>query len=387
MMKSSYKISITGKNIKRFLKQLIKLKINLYHINESKNQLILICDQENYYKIKSIKTTYKIKLLDIKGIDKYKNIFKRHLIFITLFILGVILLILMSNVILEVEVIHNDKELKELLLEELESHNIKKYSLKVDYQEKEKIIDSIIKKYPDKLEWLEITEVGNSYIIRVEERIIESETITNNPQNLVAAKDGMITEIIASSGTVLKEKYDYVKKGDIIVTGVIKNNETIMNQTDALGQVKAETWYTIEVEMPLNYYEEYYTEQEQKTWQFTLFSNSINLFNFNSYSKKEQTVEFYLGCNLFPLGLQYVTEKEKTIIDEEYTEEEAIIKAEELASTKLLATLEQGSEIIYQKTLKKTQNNSKIIIEVFFKVIEDITSYQEIIEENVEEIE
>ena len=37
----------------------------------------------------------------------------------------------------------------------------------------------------------------------------------------------MITSIFASSGEVVKKKYDYVKKGDILISGFIYNKELI----------------------------------------------------------------------------------------------------------------------------------------------------------------
>ena len=65
------------------------------------------------------------------------------------------------------------------------------------------------------------------------------------------------------------------------------------------------------------------------------------------------------------------------------TFDEAIDKAVLLAREKMLMQLSDDEEILYEKKLKTTQNNSTIIVEVFFKVYENITSYQEILE-NIE---
>ena len=46
-----------------------------------------------------------------------------------------------------------------------------------------------------------------------------------------------------------------------------------------------------------------------------------------------------------------------------------------LATNKLTNKIGEDSEIVSKKVLKKYKKNSKIIVEVFFKVKEDITEY------------
>ena len=49
-----------------------------------------------------------------------------------------------------------------------------------------------------------------------------------------------------------------------------------------------------------------------------------------------------------------------------------------MAKEKLLNSLQGDSKILYQKKLKLYEENSTIIVEVFFKVYEDITDYKNI---------
>ena len=77
------------------------------------------------------------------------------------------------------------------------------------------------------------------------------------------------------------------------------------------------------------------------------------------------------------------------MIDEVYTYEEAINKAVDLAREKLETKLNGEEKILYEKKLKTTQNNSTIIVTVFFKVYENITAYakiEEIIEKNIDHV-
>ena len=56
------------------------------------------------------------------------------------------------------------------------------------------------------------------------------------------------------------------------------------------------------------------------------------------------------------------------------------------AEKELKKKLKKDEEVIDKKTLKKIKKNSKIEVEVFFKVKEDITDYLDISDVNIEEL-
>jgi len=64
---------------------------------------------------------------------------------------------------------------------------------------------------------------------------------------------------------------------------------------------------------------------------------------------------------------------ETDVIDEEYTIDTVDDKAYSLAEEKLKQQLSKDDEVISKKILKKYEKDSKIIVEVFFRVKEDIT--------------
>ena len=69
----------------------------------------------------------------------------------------------------------------------------------------------------------------------------------------------------------------------------------------------------------------------------------------------------------------YSTYLETEVIDEEYTIDNVDDKAYLLAEEKIRQQLSKDDEVISKKILKKYEKNSKIIVEVFFRVKEDIT--------------
>lgn len=378
MIKSLYRISITGKNPRNFLRSLYKLHIQMLKIEYYNNCIIILVDTENYKRLKKIKTSYCLDVIGRKGVARWKFLFQKHFVFVLSLIMGYLILFGLSNVIFDVEIVHTKEEIRSLVKKELEKEGIAKLRWKVSFERQEEIVSNILTKYKDKLEWLEIENVGTKYIVKVEERKINQPKAEKSPQDIIAKKDGVILKIEASTGTVIKKKNDFVKKGDVIITGVIKNQDTIMELVPADGVVYAETWYKSMVEMPLQYNEKYLTGKEKTVLQISFLNHKYNLFDFSPFTNSEDEIQKIVSNPLIPFSIQKTVQKELKVIDEVYTREEATKKAIELASLKLQKRLSVNDEIIKEKTLKITEKESKIIVEVFFKVKEDITATQRI---------
>ena len=373
-----YKIKITGKSLGYFLDLLIRKKVNFYYLEQTKDFIIIIIDDNDYKQIKKIKTTNKITILNRYGLPKVFYILEKYKYLLGSFLVTLIGLIFLSNMIFEVEVVHTKEEIRNIIYEDLKKLGIEKYKFKKTYDKKEQIKKMILNEEKEKIEWLEIENIGTKYIINVEERKKNTENNEQNPQDIIAKKDALIIEISADYGEVQKKKNDYVKKGETIISGIIKNKEEPVAKVRAAGKVYGEIWYKASVELPKHYYEEKFTKNEKKTLRIQFFNKEINLFNLKKY-KNYKIDEFVLiRNNYLPMKLTLDTQKELEIIEETYTFENCDKKALEVAEESLKRKLSEGSEIISKKILKKQNKNSKIIIEVFFKVKEDITATKDI---------
>ena len=301
-MINRYKLLITGRNV---LDKLIKDNIYLYDIDNYNDKVIVIVDEVGY---KKLKKKYKYKILNRYGKNKLNYLFNKYFIFICAFIVGVIINIFLSNIIFSIDIIHSNKKIRNIIKEDLNKYGIKRFYLKKSYKNKEKIIEKILKKENNNIEWLEIEEVGTKYIVRVEQRKKKIKDKKCPLQNIIAKKSAMILDIDAYSGEVVKKRLDYVSKGDVIISGLIHNKEKIVTKKCALGKVYGEVWYNVEVELPIKY-------------------------KLNTINKK----------------------------------------AIKIADNKM-----KGKNILSKKVLKKYQKNSKIIVDIFYKVKEDITDTESI---------
>lgn len=385
LLSNCIKIKVIGKNIERFIKRLHSEKVEMLEITYINYKEVNIkIYAKDYELVQKLKTIYEIEIIEIYGFLKLKQKIKENIVVILSIIIGCIIVYFLSNTIFTIEVIHSDYNLRKLIYEELENNGIEKYKFKKSYDEIQKIKENIINKYKDKIEWIEIEEVGTKYIVRLEERIINNEKEEISPRNIIAKKDAIILSINGTSGEVIKNKNDYVKKGDILISGEIKLYDEIKKYVRADGVIYGEVWYKASVEYPLNYYEEIKTGKKKKVLTITFLNKQYRLFDFNPYKDEETKKNIIVKNDFVPFNLSFDEVEELNIIDQKFGAEEAKKKAIEEVTSKIESKLKDKEHVIDVKCLKSETKDSKIILELFITVCENITDEEEIIIENIE---
>lgn len=380
-MTNRYRIKITGKDPKYFLRHLIVKKIKLYNIIEDHDGISLTVDEVDYAKILKMKTSYNIKIINRFGVAKLRYLLLKYKYILSFLFLTLGLMIILSHFIFFIDVIHSKEEIRELVENDLKEFGISKYRFRVSYAKKEEIRNKILEKEKDKIEWLEIDRIGTRYIVNVEERLIKDNKVDNEVRDIVAKKDAMILNIEAETGEIVRKKYEYVRKGDTIVSGTIKNKEDEVSKVKAEGKVYGEVWYSVTVELPKKYYEEKKTGKTSRALTLRIANKKISVpfsKDNKSYISEDSPI---LENNLIPIKLVLETKHEIEIIDKEYNMDNSSSEAIKLATKKLEDRLDEQSMILSKKVLKKTLKNSKIIVEIFFKVRENITDYKKISKE------
>ncbi len=377
-MMTKYRIRIVGKNCTYFLNLLIQRNITIYSFEKSDKYLIIVISLEDYKKIKKIRSSYKIEVLEVYGSLHYKNIIKNNWFFILSFFLSLLLLIFSSFFIYDIEVETSDLKIKKMILEDLKVREIAPFRLKKDYDYRTKVISEILLEERNNIEWLDIKTMGTKYKVFVVERVIDNSSDECYPSNIVANKDAFITNIDATYGEVNTALFRYVKKGDILISGDIHNKEDIMNRRCASGKVFGEVWYQVKVEVPKHYHEENVTGRIHRSIGYEFFHFKSKDY-FKTYKRKEIPI---LDNPILHSRLYYLEAMETKVIDKAFTIKNIDKYGVYLAEKKLLLKLPKDSKIIKKKILKKEENNSRIIVEVFFKVNEDIGIKKRIEEES-----
>ena len=373
------KIKVEGRNINNFIKKIIKKKINIIKlIPISYKEVQIILKYNDYKNIVKMKTIYKVSIINSYGKLKIKKIIKNNLILYISIIIGLILIIILSNIIFSIDIIHEDKTIRNLIKEELSKNGIKKYHFKKKYYELEKIEDIILNNNKDKLEWIEIKENGTKYIVRIEERKITKKEDINQYQNIISKKDAIITEINAIKGEKIKQINNYVRKGEVIISGLITLPNNTKIPSTAIGDVYGEVWYKINLNYPYIYQEEILTGKRKTIYVLDFFNHRISFLNFNKYKSFKSKDKILLSNNLYMINLIKEIQYELIVKDEVYPEDIAINKAKDY----IIKKLKKDNPDI--KTIKKiivvsSQEKEKTIeLKLFVSTIEKISQISKI---------
>lgn len=353
-------------NVSKFISKCLKYDIDLLNVSYVDDDIILVkIHKEDYSRLKKLCYFSKITKDGYLGIDAFLLFLKRNRVVLITVFFCFVLMYFIENIIVDVDVIHSNKEMIELVEKELKINGIKTFTYKKDYDELESIKNEIIESNPEKIEWMSITRKGMKYIVRLEERILTDIEENGGYCHVVAKKSGIIKKITSDSGEIIPAINDYVKEGDIIISGEIHLYEEVKDNICASGEVYAEVWYDVNVSVPLNHLEKTYTGNSR----YNFIINNKRFFK-DKYENYDEEVLNKL--NIFGFNIKYIREKEYKNYFDKYSEDEALEKAINEIIEKMQVKLGEKGEILSKKVLKKSQNNSKMDVEVFLVVLEDI---------------
>ena len=326
--------------------------------------MVVLIDVKDYLKIKRLNYYSKIRVVKYDGLLNIKKIIKDNMFYISVIFLSFIWMNLLTNYIVDIEIIHSNSGIRRLLKEELDKNNVKKFSLAYSFEELDNITKKILADNKNNLEWVSIKKDGMKYIVRAEERIIKNEVVSDKPRDIVASKDAYITKVIGSKGNVLVRQGEYVKKGTVLISGKITLYEDVKGVTSASGSVYGNVWYECTVETPKEISSERLTGRKRYNLNV---GNKILLRNKYQNFRQKNIREI----KIFGLKIKFYREEEVEIIKTKTDDEYALRRLKEEFDKKLNGK----GVIIYQKVLKKEENNSTIKYRVFIITNELINAY------------
>ena len=352
------------------LLKLNRLNVDIKEIHYEKEYLKFMILDKDLKRVKKYLVSYKVEVIDETGIYKLKSELKKNNLIIIGIIFASVIFLILSNLIVSVNVIHEDSTLRELIMESLKENGVTKLSFKKSYDEYERIIENIKEEYQDRIEWLEIDVKGMVINVRVEERIINDYEKDYSTCHIVASKSGIIKSIATTKGVAEVSINDYVAKGDILINGSIKLNDEVKANVCASGSVYAEVWYNVSASMPM--VEEIRNDTGKMRYNLMMKKGSDETVLLKSRIKGEKRVENVYLFKIFGFEFYLQKEYEVKIEEIEYKEEEATQKLIELVREKLDLKLDNFENIIEEKVLQKDIKNNNIYIDMFLAVREQI---------------
>jgi similar to stage IV sporulation protein len=383
-------VKVSGRGIERFINVLIRNGLIVWNVKRHGTETI----------------TFTMRLQDALKIRRYARerecsitflkragmpfLFKRLLKnsgFVGGAILFLLLIMFLSNVIWGIEIKGAKPATEYQIRKELDKMGVKigKVQFFVDNVEgiQRKLTNNV-----GNLTWVGVELKGTTYHLQVVEKKEPEKPEQLAPQNLVAKKKAVIDSMYVETGQKMVDIHDHVEAGQLLVSGVIgKEGQT--QQVAAIGEVWGETWYKSHVELPLTTKFFVFNGQEKQKFSLILGKLEIPIWGFGKPEFKEFELEknmkkiHFLKWELpISIGNETLRAREETI--RTYTEKEAEKNALELAKDKIKSGLDEEAIIKDQKILHKELKNGKVILDIHFKIIENIAVGQPIPKETTE---
>ena len=112
-------------------------------------------------------------------------------------------------------------------------------------------IEKQIRKHYDGIGWVSVNKKGSRLLVNVREMTKDKIITKKKPADLVASDDGKVISIVTSAGTAKVRKGKKVKKGKVLISGIVPvvgdNDEVIRKlkvRADGIVLLKNEELYT-----------------------------------------------------------------------------------------------------------------------------------------------
>ena len=372
-------ITVEGFFVERFINNCINNKIFLWSLKRKSSTLLTVnVNINNFKKIHNIakKTKCKVKINFKKGIPILFHRYRKRKLFLFLLIPVILLILISSTYIWNIQVIGAKNIDIQELIEQLNQEGISIGKRKSTINTEE-VIDNIRLKRSD-IAWLSIDMKGTNVIVTLVESAEKPEIIDKNEYcNIVAAQTGLIIKVTADIGTAVVNVGDIVEVGDVLIGGYMEGKYTGTRNVHAKGEVKAKVWYTKKVTSGLTREITEQTGLTENKYSININNFKINLYktlpNFENYDKISETNKIKLFSNFYlPIEITKTTYIEKKNVKITYG-------IEELKQLLIKELENQFSEEGIDKlnVLNKVVNvfykeNNQLEVEMIYEVEKDI---------------
>ena len=266
-------ITIEGFYIEKFINICIRKRIFFWNTVRSKSTIFSAnIGINNFKEVAKISKDCqcKIKINDKKGIPFILNKYRKRKFFVATLAVIIIAIITVSNFIWNIEITGiEDEQIKTEIMESIKSEGIDigKYKKNINLQN----LINKIRIERDDIAWIGMEIKGTNLHIRVVKSDEKPEIVNENEYcNIIANKDGVVTKVLAQNGTPIVKEGDMVKKGDVLIKGLIEGKYTDSRLVHSEGDVIAKVWYS---ETEKVYYNQIMQNQYKHSPKYHLWRN------------------------------------------------------------------------------------------------------------------
>lgn len=378
-LRGSYTVTARAESVCRALNVLMKNNVPFYGVKAEGGGLVGFCLEPDAFR-KYIALTAEMTIEDERvtrrGLFAFASGYKMRIGFFIGAVLCAALLAASSFFVWDINVTGQTGLSEKEILKTLEGYGlyIGAYIPNIDTMrlENELVIDT------EELSYASINLRGTVAEVVVRERKEKDVENISLPSNLVANCDGQIESIEVRGGMPTVKKGQIVKKGQLLVSGVIDSQAVGYRLVRARGEIYARISRSFTAEVPLVQEKKSRTGEKKTRVTIRFFAKKINLFSNNDISfEKYDTIEEEKRLCLFdrvelPVFIIKTTYSEYVTETEKISEEQALSIAEKELAGQTEKTLSEAQILAREE---RTEINDGILtLYADIDCIADITS-------------
>lgn len=332
-LRGRVRIKVNGLGTERFFNICKNNGLKIYNLRFKDNEAYAAMSIEDFRKIRPFRRAsgVHVSVADRYGMPFWLYSNRNRQFFVCGILLFFGINFLMSRYLWRIEVEGNSYYSAKTIIEFVESLDVsfgtKTSDISCFY------IETALRKEFDKITWVSADIDGSRLLINIKEN--EDTQFTygeEEPCDIVASKDGVVSSIITRSGTPIVKAGDEVKAGDVLVTSKVDSlNES--GESFGVKYIAADADIIIETEyyyndyLDRNYEKKTYTGRVKERQGIKIGSKMIN-YNVGKCDYKNydvivdyETVKPYENLTV-PVTYAFFSYKEYEMIPSEYTDEE-----------------------------------------------------------------
>ncbi len=374
-------VKIKGNFPERFLNLCSTRNIQIWNVQKTEKGYEFCISIKDFKKLSFIARKTKTRPYITKriGFPFYVNKIKRRQGFWIGGILFFILLYSLSSFIWDIQLSGQYTYTEEALVKYLKTMDVYAGMKKKNVSCPD--IETAIRENYKDIGWVSAELKGTKLLIKIQETnmpsLYETDTI---PRHLIASRDGVVNSIITRTGTPMVKAGDEVKKGDILISGVVEilgdsgellRKDTVLADGDVI--IEAKTSYYDEISK--KYEAKAYTEKEKWSYNVSAFSYQLKqlypvqipFFDWMAITKRWEELEIQ------------IKDMAKNIVKEEKKIEEEQIDylKENIEKESQYDILKENREILITDTLKLPIKWEKTTYKEYYFVDKEYTKKEQ----------
>ncbi|AIQ75995.1 MULTISPECIES: sporulation protein YqfD [Paenibacillus] len=371
-------LHVTGPQVERFINFISEAGIMIWDVRPAEGGASLKLLLDDFYVLRPIlkKTGCRMHVTGRSGLPfLMARLWKRKFFGIGILMFGITLFML-STMVWSIRVEGNEKIASEDILAAARQEGVYPFQWIWRLEEPDKLSKGLLAHLPG-VSWIGLQRTGTSIKIQVVEAKQPDIKPLLSQRHLISRTDAVVTEIYAEQGRPVVARNSRVKKGDILISGALGDEENV-EYVVAKGEVKGLVWHEYNIEVPLKTTNSTYTGERKDRTYLVLGKWAIQLWGYGKSAfenSKTLTEHDPLSWRSIELPLGLMTEKEMEINEtkDTITPEAGVARGIERAKNDILARYGVDSVIKSQKVLHEKKENGKVYMKVIFEVEEKIS--------------